>query len=329
MCEPRCARTERGYHVGRPRRWRRWSLSGDDVRSVAGERPREGLIHTASGAACIAALTVACAGCGLLLDIGGGDEPARGSDGGTDAGAGDAGVDTSIVVEDATWVDAGGAVLDDTACDDVHERAILCEGFEAPIADPPWRYAYGDVTIVSEPAHRGIGAMRAEITSDLRNAYLQSVELPYITEGEVFARAYFFLPSSSPAEWLTLLHVEDGGEPWRFGQVKLIDGVLSIREGAAPELTTAPTQVAEPMPRDRWVCIELRIAVAEAGAVELFLEGRSIASFDGVDMRPMWGYRTLYAALYEEEVRPTGTPSVIYMDEVVVDTTRIGCDPSP
>lgn len=271
------------------------------------------------------ATALALSGCGLLLDIGGGDDPPGRPDAGAsvDAGHDDAGADAG----DDAGADAGDVQpLDSTSCDDVHAGAILCDGFEGLPELSLWSRARGGVSYVSTPAYRGMNALRALLLPSPRIASIDIFGLPRVSEGEAFIRVYVWVPSASPVEGLTILNYEEPSEPWGKVRVRIVGGALGA-DGWSHDSSAALSSFGPPMPRDRWVCVEVRILVSDtAGEVELFVDGTPVAFLGPTDTAPAMPYQTLYAGITQDDYGVQTLPTELFMDELVVDTRRVGCD---
>lgn len=240
---------------------------------------------------------------------------APGLDAGPDAGPRDSGFDGGPI--DA-GLDAGPP--DPTGCDDLHAGALLCDGFESDADFAEWTENRGASETMT-PVYRGDWAMRAtSSTSDNTNYVFE--RFTDVTSGELFVRTYVYLPSGSPAEHLVLAQLEEGGAPWDYAHVALRSGALRVghRKGSTYVYRDGP-----PMPRDRWVCLELRVEVASAGTVQMFVDGASAASFSA-DTNLSRPYSTFYIGISYRGSSQTGTANV-YMDEIVLSRSRIGCDP--
>lgn len=278
-----------------------------------------------------AAVAVSLSGCGLLLDLGGGDPPPRDA-GAADAdpdgrAASDAGAPDAEPASDAETSADAAPPFDETACDDAHEGAILCESFES--AELAGWSPRGDVGAVAAPVYRGTGALRGTSTLDSRVAAIVRSDLPSVATGELFVRAYYWLPASSPAAAIPFLHIEEIAPPHAFVELRFSDGALTVGYGTDARVATNALSGA-PMPRDRWVCIELRIVIsATAGVVEALLDGTSASMLSAIDTLPGGGYATLYSGFYDHVGAEQLFPTELFIDELVVDDQRVGCDGAP
>jgi hypothetical protein len=78
-------------------------------------------------------------------------------------------------------------------------------------------------------------------------------------------------------------------------------------------------------PRGRWVCIETHVHFdATAGVYELFVDDAAAVAITGVDTTaPMGLTRIAMGVVWKNDSDPA---RVVYVDEVVADVARIGCD---
>jgi hypothetical protein len=287
-------------------------------------------VEMPSRAIASALLALCASACGRLhfLPIG---ADGAGVDGGPTMDAGrrdaspvDAGPLPDVPRRDAPGLDAPQPVdggPDSTSCDDVHAGALFCDGFEDGETFGAWTMVRNGF-YSSSPTYRGSGAMRATSISAGNASYLYKALPMMISSGELFLRGYLYVPAEANPVWVTVLHAEESGNPWDFAEIRLAAGEFEV---AARSIDTLFEARGGPIPRDRWVCIELRTLVADAGTMELFVDESSVAAVDG-DTRPAAPYRTLYSGIsYRGPTQPLGTIEY-YLDEVVVDTARIGCD---
>lgn len=273
-----------------------------------------------------------CVWLGLLIGCGRLDYDLREDAGrtvtGDDAG-GDASFDAGKPDAAAPMRDAGAsdpdaeptpdAGRDTTACDDVLSGALLCDGFEAGFS--AWtmvRFAEG-ATI---PTYRGVASMRATSSPASAVSYLFSNRIPRVVSGELYARTYLYVPGVGTPRWLAVLHLEESGDPWDYAELRMVDGELEL---AARSATDARSARAGAVPRDRWFCVELRVLVADGGEVELFVEGTSAAAIRATDTLHASPWQTFYTGISYRGPTQTGRIEIFY-DEVVLSTTRIGCD---
>lgn len=241
-----------------------------------------------------------------------------GMDGGRDAGAPDAGFDAG---PPSTLCPIPGA--------------IFCDGFEQwdPAADAgrsdagprTWVRRVRDggaVTVVTEVNDGGdvyLGAKSAKMTTPTDVAQAAAVygfDSP-ITTGDLWVRAFVYVPSTFELTGFTLLYLAPGTNG---------EGVaVQVAPTALMMLFEAPGQ-SEPadsaLPLDQWACIELHIVVADSGSAELYLEGTSTGWWP-TDTLPTNGIQGVLIGM-ENPLDGQG-PAEVFIDEVAISRSRLGC----
>lgn len=247
-----------------------------------------------------------------------------------DGGALDAGPPDAGGAPDAGPPDAGPP--DPTHCDDRYAGAIHCDGFEFdyPASRGAWGWdlvtsGSGSLATVSDPRPRlGTRALRARIDAMGSRAAIGVNFSPAIVDGELWLRGWFYFPSALAIDdGLSLLYVgsRDGSEGISFqtyggGQAALWIGTISDWRGTTHVLR-----------RDAWTCLTVHVVLAEPnGAIELFVDGTSIARYEGVDTVPLaaGGFAAVEAGI--EYSGRAQSPGTLYVDEVVLSRTFVDCD---
>jgi hypothetical protein len=232
--------------------------------------------------------------------------------GGRDSGT-DAGFDSAMPI-----LDAG---LDNTACDDDLVGATFCDGFEDADLLARWPLSIdrdGVSTRVSDPVYRGVGALRASTTLSGGRAAVRTPLTPAITAGDLWMRGYFFVPPGPELVIATILIV--------YGEE---DGIgAQVRETYGAWMGSTVGRIVSPsgtvVPRDRWMCFEVHLTIADAGTVDVFVDGEQVITQTPVVTTQTTGWHTLTTGL--EFTEATQEPLTIYVDEVAVGTTRLPCD---
>jgi len=252
-------------------------------------------------------------GAGDAGPMDGGTGDAASSDGGTgDAGGADAGPP-----------DAGP---DETACDDAHAGALFCDGFESPglIAWDRTMESSGTVTRSTTRSHRGVASLHAATTARSGKASLSSGLGVMATSGELWLRAWVYLPGGYPLDTVSVLWIGENDPPYA--------GVsLQATAGEEPHFWVGPEgspvgSVTLTLPRDRWFCFEGHVVVSDtAGEAEMFVDGVRAGGRTGWDTLPGGGFSHVTTGI---EWTSTGQRSAeVRVDEVVVDDAPIGCTP--
>lgn len=243
-------------------------------------------------------------------------------DASTDASAPrtDAAVDAAIdAATDASFDAALDAGPDDTACDDLHAGALHCDGFEGDTEFALWTENRG-ASHSTERAYRGTASAHASVGTSGR-AYLFE-QFPPITSGEIYVRTYAYVPSSADLTAITFITLEEASSPWDYARANVRDDqlVLVTRAGADND-----QQPAVSVPRDRWFCLELRVQIGTSGEAELLVDGTSTALLTDVDTTRASPWDTVFVGVASRNSTQVD-PTELFMDEVVVATTPIGCD---
>lgn len=196
--------------------------------------------------------------------------------------------------------------------------AILCEDFEDPTY-PQWVDHLGTIGPDLGVVHGNARSMRADNTAADLAAALSTTAFDGFTSGELYLRAWFFIPSSLAITKYNLLDAD--GDVSATGPVFLVDQ-SELRVYVPSASTTIVT--GRLAPRDQWFCIQLHVTAGVAGAVELALNETGIATMSGIDTIPTGGYRTLgIGMLFMPKDQAAGT---IYFDDLVASRDPVGCN---
>ena len=250
-----------------------------------------------------------------------------------EGGPRDAGVDASRT--DAPGVDAGvdaGEALDggpDSVCSEAAgASAYFCDGFELGDGFDGWnRGPYesdGTATRTSE-AYRGGSALRAETLVERGFAAVGTTFLPVTVDGELWLRAYYYVPSGWEAYHLDLGSVRSLSEP--FTGIALALGSEDFAYLYVDEIAMPFYGGSVVLPRDAWACVEVHVVVSDtAGSVELLIDGaRVVASDSPIDTLPPGGFGFVDVGVPYTDEGQEGT--TVLVDEVAVGPLRIPCDP--
>src|SRR6185312_11817339 len=78
-------------------------------------------------------------------------------------------------------------------------------------------------------------------------------------------------------------------------------------------------------PRDRWVCLEHHVFIsATAGYFQIYIDGTKMLESSTGNSVPGSGWSNVDVGIHE--VATNQSPVEVYVDNVVVSTTRYGCD---
>lgn len=255
----------------------------------------------------------------------------RGDAGGSgfDAGTGDASTPVDAGDRDAGDFDAGpepdsGPVEAPTGCDDVHADAVFCDGFESgdfsrwdDVTEP----TDTSVTVTSDVVYRGDSALRVEVSPRGEYAGLQALVFPNPAPPDQYLRAYYYFPSDSAVNVETMDMTD---ADWSYNYVmEVADGWWNVHSHSWA--TDFSFGVDHSVPHDTWVCIEMHVHFsATDGAVDLTVDGTDFISESGLALDPPNGLgRIEVGVVYHSLDDPT---TLVYVDEIVADTSPIGCD---
>jgi hypothetical protein len=256
---------------------------------------------------------------GRPRDAGGRDsalrEDAGELDAGTVIGDEDAGEET-----DAGEIDAGDEL---TLCQRRHASALFCDGFEDAGLDA-WDRADTEpgatTRRATSPIFDGSGSLRVQTGDGYSVAAMHKEVFPLMSSGDLWVRSYYFLPTESVVE-----AVEFAGLSSFDGTEELVifagEGVSDFHcHGYCGDIRQDMTIALE---RDRWLCIEQHVRFdATDGLIEVFVNGDLVGTRGALDTTSRGGLTTIEAGIVWQEQPGT----TIYVDEVVGDTSRIGCE---
>jgi hypothetical protein len=217
---------------------------------------------------------------------------------------------------------------DATACDDLLAGAVFCDGFERAPIDGAWGWigeTNGLVVRDADLVHRGLVSMRAETATSGGIAHVGK-SYPRIDAGDVWARAYVYVPASSPVAQINLLHVGEGTSPYDSVAVGLHTPSDVSRANIYASESDRSAQATQAFPLDRWVCVQLHVEVSPApgGAVHVYIDGEEQITLTGIDTQPSTGIDSLGAGvLWSPDTQPA---TVLYVDDVAVGTEPLPCD---
>jgi hypothetical protein len=209
------------------------------------------------------------------------------------------------------------------SCAITHPQALLCDGFEATDMGP-WNYLVqqqGRAERTTARAFLGAASLETEtfdvsVTKAAR--WGLSDLFSGLDAGDLYVRAYLQLSSATQiVDHASILVVANGSPPYPSTFVLLRPGTLSV--------LTDGVGIAVPyaFPRDRWVCVQLHIAIASDGYTELSVDGEQVARTAAMNTRVAGGYTTLDVGVhYATAPQP---PVQLWIDEVVADTSPIAC----
>jgi hypothetical protein len=151
-------------------------------------------------------------------------------------------------------------------------------------------------------------------------------EFSPVMAGDVFLRAFLYVPDNLPTKTMNILFLGDYAtpDPFRGVDVNLEDGALSIYVPASrPDRITSTGMV---IPRDRWFCLQLALVVSpNVGSVTIRVDGEIALEQKNMNTRPAGGIHLLRAGIDWSSGQTD--PFNYYIDDLVVDTTSAECTP--
>jgi hypothetical protein len=214
--------------------------------------------------------------------------------------------------------------------------AVLCEDFEAKsINQARWALTQGNgtATLDAARAHRGLQSLHLHANAIQAGQLSIDVNLK-TTSGmatlhpDLYARAFFYLPSPAPAwGWWAMQTADDAAQT--FTQLTVFDNLfLGYYDG--PNVPSSFQSATVTMPTDRWVCVEweVRESVANdggapAGELRAWIEGNEVTDLDET---PVFTTSQKSFAIGWYFYRPPALPAAdLWADDLILDGARIGC----
>jgi hypothetical protein len=253
-----------------------------------------------------------------------------------DASTMDSAVEPDAGTPGAASIDSGtpDAATNPEVVDLCPERAdaIFCDGYEDAIDsdafNAKWQFKVdtgGTFLRATSPVHSGTGALKAMTTHDPNaNSYARygARVFPHLKAGNIWARAWYYIPSTFniTGDLSTLLISEI--EPPYFG-FSLVAQKTRMQIGSVGN--HYPQKTDSTFPRDRWVCVELHVQISPTnGVFEAYVDGALTVYVANLNTLPAMGYRTVEAGIHY--TNPAQGDSVLYVDDVVAGYVRLGCN---
>lgn len=214
-----------------------------------------------------------------------------------------------------------------TSCDALRgarDDILFCDGLEA--ADfSPWEInsSNGEQMSVTSPVHRGARAGRFDTTTVAtgNRSYVQT-GWTGITSGDIYYRAWFYVPSTFTATNFALFVSSESASPYNgFGVHLRESNLLTFYAGE----TGTNVYTTIPVPRDAWWCLQAHVRVSSSGSIDIAIDGVEAAARSGFDTQPARGYEGVGVGV----AWTAGTQALptIYVDEVAVARgAPIPCD---
>ncbi len=304
-------------------RWWVVALAGAVVACSPGEVDLDGkACPCVVGWVCDEAMNLCVRGDASTLDSGPVDSGSSTDTGAADAAPPDAAVDSAAGSDGGDGaIDGGDAGGSDSACDGALADAIFCDGFEDGPGFAAWSEdgnGGGTASWSEDVVYRGLGALRAESTMMAGSVFMWGATSAAIDSGDLWLRLYALFPAESSLYHFDFANVSpaDGG-----GMTLYVEGGRLRVWNEGLMMSHASTTM---VPLDTWTCIELHVSVGDSGGFEAFIDGALVSSAMGEDTFPEMPYDTVATGfIYSDPDQP---PSLFYVDEVAVGTSRLPCD---
>jgi hypothetical protein len=230
--------------------------------------------------------------------------------------------DTHIDSDGDADSDLDGDVID-TTCDDLG-AVLLCDGFEDDLLSAWSRSVVenGSVDRVTDPVHRGSGALSAQSIEYGGRAMIEA-DLGSFVAGDIFSRAYLYVPSDSPVENVPLINLSERYAPWDHIAFEIDSDDFPAVWIHGPALYFAGSGTVAP--RDMWFCVRLHVVIsASDGAIEVWVDDELAIEASGIDTLAAGGIEKIAFGITWS--LPDEPPCLVYVDDVIVDTSPLTCD---
>jgi hypothetical protein len=225
----------------------------------------------------------------------------------------------------------------------------LCDDFEhVVVGGPPdstkWTVGAPDVTgtgtLAVDDAQHHSGTRSVKVTG--QGGYSNHI---FFTNADAIAKlgpvvwGRFYVRISEAlgdghVTFLAMKDAADGGEHLRMGgQSKILMWNRESDDATLPDLSPAGVALSEPLPTNRWLCVELTVDEG-AGTMQTWVDGAEIAGLhldatptpdldDQWLRRASWRPSLVDFALGWESY--AGQAMTLWFDDVALDAARIGC----
>lgn len=229
----------------------------------------------------------------------------------------DATVDAARPPDAQLFADGNQALPD---CHVTHPTALICEGFENGMDG--WDYAvvdFGTVNATPTRAYRGSYAFEAVTDSspNYKTARWGKFYPSAITSGDLYVREYLYLSTSLESQ-VSLMVTGNGATPFPSTYFSMTPTENHI------QVDQNPFSFAPLFPQNKWTCVELHIVIDSTfGVATVTFDGNTLTT-GMTNTAVAGGYTNVDVGVhYTTDTQPTVS---LWVDEVVVDTSPIGCD---
>jgi hypothetical protein len=242
------------------------------------------------------------------------------------AGVDFAGVDLAVPAgADLSGMDQASLALDGPAvC-----PGQYCAGFDDGTYGPFAQDTLENSTVAIDNSFSFRGSSSVHFHTNASAGPTECISQIYATGAgatDFFVRAWMYLqPPSLPVMMRYMLASETVSPYSGTGLITDTDGKLAQYNSIAVD----ETKSASALPTGRWVCVEWEVLVGNPGTLRLWLDDAAVNDLT-VNERtdPGAPLSRLALGLWVYSSTPGARPAVdLWMDEIVVDTKRVGCAP--
>jgi hypothetical protein len=192
--------------------------------------------------------------------------------------------------------------------------ALVCEDFEGSIEGYRTSITAGNsVQTVGVASPSGTYALESRVLVAPSTAYLRADFTP-VTTGSLSMRGWIQVPAGQASYDLAPLGFWSDEEPDWALRVVAKEGRLEAWSHTTPLRGSATLSAGE------WHCVEATIDIADAGRVQVTLDGSAVVDESEFDTLPTGGIDAV--AMGTEWA---GTNATIHVDRVLVTSTSVGC----
>ena len=212
-------------------------------------------------------------------------------------------------------------------------NVLLCDGFEGgSISTALWddgvTQTSSTVTIDTTHVHRGQHALHVHTNIVATNGSAEASigeTHTFSPPGATFwARAFYYLPSSTSMATATLLDATQASTPFNDVALAIDHDALSIYNGFNGGSYVASTTPLVPL--DSWVCIEWEVYTGTPNQLHVWVNGQPVPALDLTQpttaATPI-GRFSVGLALYPPNTSPIALDA--WIDDVIFDHAPIGC----
>ena len=199
--------------------------------------------------------------------------------------------------------------------------ATFCDGFEDPaLAAWTGTDTNGAATAVRDGAFGYRGASLHATSPVGSNVAVRSVDVFATMPAEIWVRAFIYAPLGMVLD-VEPIELTNAGPDHQL-VVSLYDDGTDIHShnfGADVDVGSMNAP-----PRDRWVCYELQVKTGVQGSIGLYQEGTAEVVAPLIDVQPP--ANDLRRVRVGVASKPASLGENVFVDEVAVGATRIGCN---